>query len=326
MVNADGLLGTQGTRFRVASTSSASKAEPSWNLTPWRSLNSHVVSSIAFQDVASAGVNRCSASCATRYSKTWVWSATLGLSAWKCGSAEVTEAPSPTASSFALRPKTATDRATPSAPRAMKKFMTAPPFERRTPQFRAVSPPLRGPLAPSPRARAPPRGHPTPAPSSGSPPSPGAANTWVFDRIPAPLWGSPPPAFLRVWHPAGSAKSTAMSEPAIAPLSAPADDAPAADHTTGILPSQSIRYAITAKLIQAPEPILEDQIQPASLDLRLGPVAYRVKASFLTGRNGTVKAKLEMLELHRFDITGGAVLEKDCVYIIPLLEHLNLRK
>src|SRR5258708_19410218 len=115
-----------------------------------------------------------------------------------------------------------------------------------------------------------------------------------------------------------------MSEPAIAALFDPADDAPAADPTTGILPSKSLRHAVTAKLIQAPEPILEDQIQPASLDLRLGPIAYRVKASFLTGRNGTVKAKLEMLELHRFDITGGAVLEKDCVYIIPLLNHLNL--
>ncbi|MBI1776235.1 MAG: 2'-deoxycytidine 5'-triphosphate deaminase [Proteobacteria bacterium] len=117
-----------------------------------------------------------------------------------------------------------------------------------------------------------------------------------------------------------------MSEPAIAPLFAPQDEPPAAEHTTGILPSQSLRHAIANHLVQAPDPILEEQIQPASLDLRLGPQAYRVKASFLPGRSATVKAKLDQLELHRFDLTGGAVLERDCVYIIPLLEHLSLRK
>src|SRR5256885_12852407 len=69
-----------------------------------------------------------------------------------------------------------------------------------------------------------------------------------------------------------------------------------------------------------------DQIQPASLDLRLGEVAYRVRASFLPGPGASVHDKLDRLSMHQIDLTQGAVLEKDCVYIIPLLEHLALKK
>src|SRR4029450_14028253 len=58
--------------------------------------------------------------------------------------------------------------------------------------------------------------------------------------------------------------------------------------------------------------------------LRLGPTAYRVRASFLPG-NGPVKAKLDELAMHAMDISAGGVLEKGCVYIIPLLEGLDLR-
>src|SRR5262245_32926873 len=67
-----------------------------------------------------------------------------------------------------------------------------------------------------------------------------------------------------------------------------------------------------------------DQIQPASLDLRLGAVAYRVRASFLPGPRATVAARIEELKLHEIALADGAVLETNCVYIVPLLESLAL--
>jgi len=95
-------------------------------------------------------------------------------------------------------------------------------------------------------------------------------------------------------------------------------------HATGVLPSQSIRGLITQGRIAAAEPIEDAQIQPASLDLRLGNVAHRVQASFLPGEGATVKDKIAQFGLHAFDITTGAVLETGCVYIVPLKESLDL--
>jgi dCTP deaminase len=104
------------------------------------------------------------------------------------------------------------------------------------------------------------------------------------------------------------------------------DDSDAVAHSTGILPSQALQHLVKAtREIVAVEPIREDQFQPASLDLRLGPVAYRVRASFLPGKNATVKQRLEDLAMHEMDISGGGVLERGCVYIVPLLEGLSLR-
>jgi dCTP deaminase len=97
------------------------------------------------------------------------------------------------------------------------------------------------------------------------------------------------------------------------------------DRSTGLLPSQLLRGAVKLghELIAA-MPIGDDQIQPASIDLRLGEVAYRVRASFLPGGRNTVKEKLDQLSMHRIDLTGGTVLERDCVYIVPLLEMTAL--
>lgn len=98
------------------------------------------------------------------------------------------------------------------------------------------------------------------------------------------------------------------------------------EHATGILPAQLLRDAIErTHEIQSLAPIVEDQIQPASLDLRLGSVAHRVRASFLPGKDCTVAEKLDALSLHTLDLRDGAVLEKDCVYIVQLLEYLDLR-
>jgi dCTP deaminase len=67
-----------------------------------------------------------------------------------------------------------------------------------------------------------------------------------------------------------------------------------------------------------------DQIQPASLDLRLGQVAYRVRASFLPGPRTTVAQRIDELKLHEIALGNGAVLETGCVYIVPLIESLAL--
>ena len=97
-------------------------------------------------------------------------------------------------------------------------------------------------------------------------------------------------------------------------------------YSTGILPSQYLKHQVNvSKEILALEPIQNNQYQPASLDLRLGPVAYRVRASFLPGKKATVEQKLEEFAMHKMDITEGGVLERGCVYIIPLLEGLDLK-
>src|ERR1700723_4701854 len=76
--------------------------------------------------------------------------------------------------------------------------------------------------------------------------------------------------------------------------------------------------------IVAARPFASDQIQPASLDLRLGAIAYRVRASFLPGPGTAVARRLAELKLHEFPLTDGAVLETGCVYIVPLIERLAL--
>jgi dCTP deaminase len=93
---------------------------------------------------------------------------------------------------------------------------------------------------------------------------------------------------------------------------------------TGILPYQQIKALVRDHEIWAEEDIQADQVQPASLDLRLGPVAYRVRASFLPGEQASVADKISQFALHEIDLRQGAVLEKDCVYVVPLLERLQL--
>ena len=93
---------------------------------------------------------------------------------------------------------------------------------------------------------------------------------------------------------------------------------------SGILPAHEIQTLIDTGALAASEPFVDGQIQPASLDLRLGRTAYRVRASFLPGPELSVTKRLEGLALHEFDLTAGAVLETGCVYIVPLLEELAL--
>jgi dCTP deaminase len=95
---------------------------------------------------------------------------------------------------------------------------------------------------------------------------------------------------------------------------------------TGVLADSQIRQMIAQGSISATSPITGGQIQPASLDLRLGQIAYRVRASFLPGQNSTVKERLSELTMHEISLEGGAVLEKGCVYVVPLMESIHLAK
>src|SRR5256714_2931113 len=92
----------------------------------------------------------------------------------------------------------------------------------------------------------------------------------------------------------------------------------------GILPDRMIAAMADSGLILPAYPFVESQIQPASLDLRLGDIAYRVRASFLPGPGATVAERIDELKLHEIDLSDGAVLETNCVYIVPLLESLAL--
>jgi dCTP deaminase len=92
----------------------------------------------------------------------------------------------------------------------------------------------------------------------------------------------------------------------------------------GILPDRMIAALAEDGAIAASKPFAADQIQPASLDLRLGAVAYRVRASFLPGPGATVAQRIAELKLHEIVLSNGAVLETGCVYIVPLLERLAL--
>ena len=92
----------------------------------------------------------------------------------------------------------------------------------------------------------------------------------------------------------------------------------------GILPESQLVAAFGKKQISAAEPLLDGQIQPASLDLRLGARAWRIQASFLPGRGQTVMDKIEKFSMYELNLTQGAVLETGCVYIVELLESLAL--
>ena len=107
---------------------------------------------------------------------------------------------------------------------------------------------------------------------------------------------------------------------------APETPGDSAQFTTGVLPYQRLE-ALIGSTIVPDDPLTDGQLQPASLDLRLGDVAWRVRSSFLPGPRSTVEGKLAETAgiMHEIDLAGGAVLERGCVYIIPLQESLRLR-
>ena len=99
--------------------------------------------------------------------------------------------------------------------------------------------------------------------------------------------------------------------------------AASSDWSPGVFPARYIERLRDAGGISAP-PIDANQEHQARLDLRLGDTAYRVRSSFLPGPEQTVDERIRSLELHRLDLTNGAVLERGCVYLVPLQEQLSL--
>ncbi|MEM1360125.1 MAG: 2'-deoxycytidine 5'-triphosphate deaminase [Pseudomonadota bacterium] len=92
----------------------------------------------------------------------------------------------------------------------------------------------------------------------------------------------------------------------------------------GVLPDVALRKLIETGAISGTTPILDAQVQPASLDLRLGRRAIRLRASFLAGPAARVQDRLKDLSMHEMDLAPGAVLEKGCVYLVELQESLKL--
>jgi dCTP deaminase len=92
-------------------------------------------------------------------------------------------------------------------------------------------------------------------------------------------------------------------------------------HASGILPSHVLeRLIANGREVIPAEPLVPGQVQPASIDLRLGAKAWRVRASFLPGPAATVAERLPSVFMHEIDLSQGAVLEAGSVYIVPLLE------
>ena len=96
------------------------------------------------------------------------------------------------------------------------------------------------------------------------------------------------------------------------------------DGQRGLFAAQHLRAAVHRGVVTAETPFADDQVQPSSIDLRLGPTAIRVRASFLPGNGYRVADRLPHLQMHTLDLTGGAVLERGCVYIVQLAESLRL--
>ena len=93
----------------------------------------------------------------------------------------------------------------------------------------------------------------------------------------------------------------------------------------GVLPDVELKTLCEGGVVAASAPFEHDQIQPASIDLRLGAKAYRMRASFLPGVGASVSDHLQRdLVMHELDLTKGAVLETGCVYLVPLMETLDL--
>lgn len=93
----------------------------------------------------------------------------------------------------------------------------------------------------------------------------------------------------------------------------------------GVFPSQALVTAIEREWVSSGEyRIRPEAIQPASIDLRLGDVAWALRCSFLPDVDSTVEEKMEGLAFQKIDLRDGAVLERDRPYLVPLIEELAL--
>ncbi len=97
------------------------------------------------------------------------------------------------------------------------------------------------------------------------------------------------------------------------------------EKTQGALNAKLLHQAIEQGIVTLAKDAGASQVQPSSIDLTLGAKAYRVRASFLPGKDKTVTERLgDGIVMHELDLTEGAVLEKGCVYLVELRERLSL--
>jgi len=93
----------------------------------------------------------------------------------------------------------------------------------------------------------------------------------------------------------------------------------------GILVSQTLRDFVARGSIQALVPVREDQIQPSSLDLRLGANLWQLQCSFLPGETGISRRLGELATTtHRLDRDHPVVLHRGGVYLAELEEVVEL--
>ena len=91
----------------------------------------------------------------------------------------------------------------------------------------------------------------------------------------------------------------------------------------GVIPSHMIETMVASGQILVLSRCKTTKCSPHRL-ICVWTTAYRVRASFLAGQTATVAERLREFEMHRIDLSEGAVLEKGCVYLVPLMEGLNL--
>jgi dCTP deaminase len=116
-----------------------------------------------------------------------------------------------------------------------------------------------------------------------------------------------------------------MSDPAILPFPAGAAAHERAGRRPGVLPAQALRQAVLDEWVSSElYRIPPTSVQPASLDLRLGELAWALRCSFLPDTESTVEDKIADLAFQRIDLRDGAALERDRPYLVPLIEELRL--
>jgi dCTP deaminase len=94
---------------------------------------------------------------------------------------------------------------------------------------------------------------------------------------------------------------------------------------TGVISYQGLRHLHNTREIVSSVEFDADQIQPASIDLRLGKRAWRVRASFLPGIGNSVADRIQQFGNTEIDLTRPAVFESGVVYVVELLESVRLK-
>jgi dCTP deaminase len=103
-----------------------------------------------------------------------------------------------------------------------------------------------------------------------------------------------------------------------------AEQEPVTLEGTGVISYQGLRHLHNSKEIVSSVEFDPDQIQPASIDLRLGKRAWRVRASFLPGVGNSVAERIAQLGNTEIDLTKPAVFESGVVYVVELLESVRM--